>query len=124
MSVCDIGSTALTTADNEALNVVSLLEKETVDFSEEKRFWSLNCRPQEYLTDEQREIKRRIYRDLLRYRNGKLGNLSVIAQRSKVSVVTIRDMINAIPTPYGIWLKVGRAIEAVERDLRKIQKGN
>lgn len=118
MGSSDLKIVSLTSADMNALRLVSEFEKESDDFSEEKRFWSINCRPLKKLTDEQRAIKRYIYEKLMKYRNGKLGNLNIIAQRSKVAVVTIRDMINAVPTPYGTWVKVGRAIEAIEREDR------
>ena len=112
----------LNTEEERILHVVAQFDQEDVDFSDEKRFWSLSCRPNEVLVDEQREIKRYIHQKLIKYRDGKLGNLCVIAQRSKVSLLTIRDMINATPTPYNTWLKVGRAIDDIERETEKIHR--
>lgn len=113
----------LNVEEERILRVVAQFEQEEVDFSNEKRFWSLSCRPNETLSDERRDIKRYVHRKLLKYRDGKLGNLSIIAQRSKVPLLTIRDMINAIPTPYSIWLKVGKAIDDIERETTRTQKG-
>ena len=115
MNNSDLKVVSLTSADIEALRLAAEFEQEVTDFSEEKRFWSINCRPKEELTAEQREIKRCIFEKLITYRDGKLGNLNGISELSKVPVVTIRDMINAVPTPYGVWIKVGRAIDVIER---------